>query len=111
MEEKAKICAKKNLPRKFFPNYNKSACEYFDNLNKKMEWNGQHATYLGEKLILSYFVDYYEPTQNIVIEWDEEYHRKKVQKKSDVIRENRIKETLKCRFFRYDVLTNNLIEV
>jgi very-short-patch-repair endonuclease len=98
-----------NIGRAFLPNYNETACEYFDWLNKFMGWDGQYATHKGEKNILNYFVDYYEPLLNIVIEWDEAHHKKQVVK--DTNRQNEIKNLLKCRFFRYDVLTMELNEV
>lgn len=92
-----------------FPCYNEVGCQYFDWLNKWMGWNGQHATSGGEKIVLGYFLDYYEPTQNIVIEWDEKHH--KYIKEKDIKRQKLIKDYLQCRFFRYDVLTKTLIEV
>lgn len=100
-----------NIGKSFLPNYNKTACEYFDWLNKWMCWDGQYATYKGEKNVLTYFVDYYEPTLNIVIEWDEKYHTNRKQKESDIIRQTLIKNTLGCRFFRYNELTNEIREV
>jgi len=108
-------CVDRYLKRKLltgkciFPCYNQDACEYFDWLNKWVGWNGQHATNGGEKIVLGYFLDYYEPKENIVIEWDEKHH--KYIKDKDAKRQSLIKEHLGCRFFRYDVLTNNLIEV
>ena len=57
-----------------WPNFNELACEYFDWLNKYNNWNGHHAKNGGEKRIGKYWVDYYEPNQNIIIEWDEDKH-------------------------------------
>jgi hypothetical protein len=107
MADKAKLCGN----RSFFPNYNKTACEYFNWLNKFMEWDGQYATYKGEKNILNYFVDYYEPTHNIVIEWDENYHSRKKQKNMDKQRQNEIKKAFGCKFYRYNELTHVIDEV
>lgn len=106
-----KIEKSQSKKRSFFPNYNIDACKYFDNLNKINNWNGRYATNGGELNVLSYFVDYYEPIQNIVIEWDEPHHRRKIGKSKDVIRQKLIKEHLKCKFLRYDVLTKTLNEV
>jgi hypothetical protein len=98
-----------NIGKSFLPNYNKTACEYFDWLNKFMGWNGQYATSGGEKNILIYFVDYYEPSLNIVIEWDEPHHKKQIIE--DNIRKDEIKKCMGCKFFRYESLTNTIIEV
>lgn len=88
-----------------FPKFNPIACEYFDWLNKWNGWNGVHAKHGGEKKVLKYFVDYYEPSLNIVIEWDEPYHRTTAQHAKDIIRQSQIKDVLGCTFYRYDVLT------
>ena len=102
----------KNLCGKFFfPSFSERACEYFDWLNKWTGWNGLHALNGGEKRVLGYFLDYYEPTQNIAIEWDEKLHRQPKQKEKDIKRQNLIKEHLKCKFFRYDELTKTITEV
>ncbi len=98
-----------NFGKAFLPNYNENACQYFDWLNKFMGWNGQYATFGGEKNVLTYFVDYYEPNLNLVIEWDEAHHRKQIA--ADKKRQDEIKRYLGCRFFRYDVLTSCLKEV
>lgn len=109
METKSAERADRKLGPWFIANYNKNACEYFDWLNKWMGWNGQHALYKGEKGVLNYFVDYYEPNQNLVIEWDESYHTRQIEK--DRNRQERIKEQLGCKFFRYNELTKLLVEV
>ena len=103
MERKSSRCVRGKIGRWFVANYNETACEYFDWLNKWMQWNGQHALYKGEKNVLNYFVDYYEPIENIVIEWDEEYHRKKKQTQKDIERQEKIKSPLDADFYRYDV--------
>ena len=48
--------------------YNPRACTYFDELEKKKNWNGFYATKNHEYQIAGYSVDYYEPTLNLVIE-------------------------------------------
>lgn len=68
------------------------------------QWHGNHALNGGEHYIweLGYWVDYYEPTLNLVVEWDEEYvhfqHGKRVE--SDATREEQIRKTLGCQFVR-----------
>ena len=93
------------------PRYNKVACEYFDWLNKWMSWNGCYATNGGEYYIksLGYWVDYYEPTHNIVVEWDEPRHflHGRLRKK-DVDRQNRIIKELNCTFYRMKQSTMEL---
>ena len=82
------------------PQYNKSACVIFEEINKEMGWNGRHAENGGEFLIkeLGYWVDYYEPNLNIVIEFDEPRHKYK--KTQDSIRQTRIVDLLNCKFYR-----------
>ena len=95
------------------PTYNKLSCEYFDCLNKWNNWHGQYATNGGEFFIktLGYWVDYYESTENIVVEWDEPSHYRKGRLlDSDVNRMKEIKNLLKCKFFRYNQKTNELKE-
>lgn len=58
------------------PLFNKKSCIFFDKLDSIMNWNGIYATKGKEYKIesLGYFVDYYEPNRNVVIEWDEKNH-------------------------------------
>lgn len=83
------------------PRYNKAACMYFDKLNELMGWEGQHAEFGGEKQIGKYFVDFYEPNKNIVVEYDEPSHEKPSIKEKDIIRQNYIIKELNCKFYRY----------
>lgn len=96
-------------------NYNINACKFFDRLNLDRGWDGQHALNKGERAVyeLGYFLDYYEPSQNIVIEWDENYHRKEKQKIRDELKQKEVTELLKCKFYRireyemdFDLLQN-----
>jgi hypothetical protein len=80
------------------PNYNFRACEVFEQINKELGWNGQHAENGGEKFVDGYWVDYYEPTQNIVIEFDEKHHEYQLEK--DILRQNDIIKVLDCKFIR-----------
>jgi hypothetical protein len=83
-----------------FPYYNKSACQLFEKINKHFGWDGQHAENGGEFYIGGYWVDYYEPKQNIVIEFDEPRHDIPSIKEKDEIRQRYITEQLKCKFIR-----------
>lgn len=95
----------------YFPCYNEIACLYFDWLNKWMGWKGKFATNGGEFRVGNYFVDYYEPFLNLVIEYDEKHHFKNGKlKEKDLIRMNFIKESLQCKFFRYNECNNTLQE-
>lgn len=84
------------------PWYNKDACKLFDQLNEERGWNGQHAENGGEFYIGGYWLDYYEPKQNIVIEYDEHRHKIPSIAEKDVIKQDYVVEQLKCRFYRID---------
>ncbi len=95
------------------PNYNLDACKYFSKIEKENGWNGVYATKGGEYQIkkLGYFVDFYEPKLNIVVEYDEYGHfRNGKLRNKDIKRMNEIKTNLQCRFLRYNVLNNELKE-
>lgn len=99
---------------KMFPLYNKKSCEYFHNIEKERGWNGYYATKSGEFFIkdLGYWVDYYEPNENVVIEWDEPTHYEIAGelKRKDKERMLEIKNHLKCKFFRFNQKLNELRE-
>lgn len=86
------------------PSYNRTACKVFDNINSKLGWTGKHASNGGEHFIpeLGYWLDYYEPTRNIVMEWDEPHHYNVdgTLKEKDMTRQKQIEEHLKCKFIR-----------
>ena len=94
------------------PNYSPLSCEYFDWLNKWNGWNGRYATNGGEYFIkdLGYWVDYYEPKENVIVEWDEprHYDRYGNLRQKDIVRMNEIKGLLRCTFFRYNGKTKEL---
>ena len=83
-----------------FPRYNPVACKIFNQINEELGLTGTHAENGGEFYIkeLGYWVDYYEPNLNIVIEYDEFAHRRK--QKKDVKRQQQIETLLKCKFVR-----------
>lgn len=96
------------------PSYNLKACELFSILEERNNWDGFFATKNKEYHLteLGYFLDYYEPNLNIVIEYDEpkHYYIDNKLKEKDINRMNEIKEYLKCDFFRYNERTKELLK-
>jgi len=86
------------------PSYNKKSCEFFSKIEMLLGWNGFFATKAGEYQVkeLGYFLDYYEPTKNIVLEWDEKHHYNPdgTLKEKDILRQKEIQALLGCKFFR-----------
>ena len=82
------------------PWYNKEACQLFEEINSTMGWNGQHAERGGEVKVGGYFLDYYEPSQNLVIEFDEKRHQIPSVKEKDKIKQKVVTQILKCRCVR-----------
>lgn len=82
------------------PRYNPKACQLFEQINNEMSWKGQHAENGGEFYIkeLGYWIDYYEPNLNLVIEFDERQHIRRIEK--DKRRQKEIENYLKCTFIR-----------
>lgn len=104
-KSKLRCAAIKNMEGKFgrlCPSYNSEACKIFELINEELNWKGLHAENGGEFHIkkLGYFVDYYEPNLNIVIEFDEKEHEREKRKIKDMVRQNQIIEELKCKFYR-----------
>lgn len=81
------------------PAYNLNACKLFEEINSKFGWNGQHAENGGEFYIedLGYWVDYYEPNLNFVIEFYEKHHTRYNFIEKDKIRESEIVKKLQCK--------------
>ena len=100
VREKIRIAVAKYIRQNNGVSYNPDACKLFEEINKEMGWSGIHAENGGEKEILGYFVDYYEPNLNLVIEYDEKHHKEPKRQKSDSIRQKRIQSYLKCKFIR-----------
>ena len=100
-----------------WPNYNRKACLIFDKLEKDMGWNGLYATKGKEKRIGRFWVDYYEPSKNIVIEYDEPHHYNSNGELliKDKIRQAWIEFHSQCKFYRinnntnYDTFKNQLL--
>lgn len=82
------------------PNYNVDACRVFDEINKELGWSGQHAENGGEVNVRGWFLDYYEPNQNVVIEYDESHHLRTRRKEKDIRKELEVIEMLNCKFYR-----------
>lgn len=90
--------------KNFHPPYNDKACKYFDELMNENKIFIQHALNGGEFHIkeLGYWVDGYDNDNNVVYEWDEEYHHyidNKLRDK-DIKRQIEIEKFLKCTFIR-----------
>lgn len=78
--------------------YNPKACQFFSLVNERMNWEGRHALNGGEYQVLQYFIDYYEPNLNLVIEYDEPHH--KYRRERDRKRQEKIQKKLNCKFIR-----------
>jgi hypothetical protein len=102
INQKLRLARLKDLSNKriSFANYNKNACRLFDEINATMGWSGRHAENGGEVCVreLGYWLDFYEPTLNIVIEFDEKHHKYLTEK--DDIRQKEIVEHFGCKFYR-----------
>lgn len=96
--KEARIAELKATYGQIFPNYNKSACAIFDQLNLQLGLSGAHAENGGEVQIGVFWLDFYDANRNLVIEYDEVHH--KYRKQKDIIKESFIKDTLKCKFLR-----------
>jgi hypothetical protein len=98
---------------KCVPRYNINACIYFNKLAKEKNWNLSHAENGGEFHIkeLGYFVDAYDLEKNIVVEFDESkhYNSDNILLEKDLIRQEEIINTLKCKFYRYNSKIDKLI--
>ncbi len=82
--------------------FNSRACKVFDFINLKMGWHGQHALHGGEITVNLFFLDFYDPSSNVAIEWDEKHHRKPSRHRADWIKQHVIMDSLKCEFYRID---------
>lgn len=82
------------------PAFNPDGCKAIDEYGKLHGYNFQHAMNGGEYHIkeLGFWVDGYDPEQNVVIEYDELHHKNRVEK--DLKRQQLITEYLNCKFIR-----------
>lgn len=94
---------------------NKNGCKFFKELNNKLKWNGIYFDNSPTKMehkVLGYLLDYYEPTLNIIVEWDEERHYKSsVQREKDIIRQKNLINHLNCQFYRIREKTKEISKI
>jgi|ERR1035437_998791 very-short-patch-repair endonuclease len=111
-----RIRENKFIGREMYPSVNPKEKNYFLKLEEKNNWNGiffgkDNKQFLIENL--GYFVDYYEPDKNIIVEYDETNHYDKnwKLKEKDIKRQNEIIKTLHCKFYRYNEVLDKFYEV
>lgn len=104
------------IGRKMYPSVNPKEKNYFLTLEEKNNWDGiffgkNNNQFLIESL--GYFVDYYEPNKNIIVEYDETKHYDKdwSLKLKDIKRQEEIIKTLHCKFYRYNEVLDKFYEV
>ena len=94
-------------------NVGKQEGAYFTKLEQEMGWNGVYFSKCGSQHFVDhtgYFVDYYEPYYNIVVEYDEPRHYRHGRLMAkDWVRMKQIKAYLGCEFWRYDAYRKTLI--
>jgi predicted DNA-binding protein YlxM (UPF0122 family) len=87
-----------------YPNYNPEACKLIEEYGEEHGYNFQHAENGGEYHIeeLGYWVDGYDPEENVVIEVDEQHHFNENGQlcEKDKRRQREIEEHLDCKFVR-----------
>jgi predicted nucleic acid-binding Zn ribbon protein len=94
---RSKTCSKKCRYKLYhdniFPNYNKSACNWFKTFDEINQTNGRYASFGGGEYFidnLGYWVDYVNFDKKIIIEWDESRHHQVKRKNKDQIRQEKI---------------------
>lgn len=94
-------------------NVGKAEGAYFAKLEQEMGWDGVYYAKCGSQHFVDYvgyFVDYYEPYFNIVVEYDEPRHyRHDCLREKDLVRMEQIKAHLGCEFWRYNSYRKELI--
>lgn len=89
------------------PNYNPEACELIEEYGDEHGYDFQHAENGGEYHIkeLGYWVDGYDPKENVVIEVDEPHHFNENGNlcEKDKRRQREIQEHLDCKFVRLTI--------
>lgn len=110
-KEKMRLAVVKRIEKygKHKRGFNPQACKYLDSLTK---FKFKHALNDGEFCFKGYFADGYDETQNVWIEYDESKHFDKNGnlKQKDLVRMNKIKSHLRCKFLRYNEKTKELKE-
>ena len=81
---------------------NPAASNLFKSIETEFGFDGRFGGKGGEYHVkeLGYFVDYYEPTLNLVIEYDEWHHTILKNRIKDEMRQKEITEYLGCKFLR-----------
>ena len=86
------------------PRYNKRSIQHIEEYGRVHNLNFMHAENGGEYFVngLGYFLDGYDPINNVAIEFDEKhhFHGNEQLKEKDKQREQQITELLKCKFIR-----------
>lgn len=86
------------------PRYNRDSIKYIEEYGKANNLHFMHAENGGEYFVsgLGYFLDGYDPINNVAIEFDEKHHFdiNGQLKQSDRERERQIVDLLKCKFIR-----------
>ena len=74
-------------------NFNKCACKWFDLFDLVNNTEGKYATKNGEKHIedTPYFVDYFNSSMKLIMEWDEPSHLTENKVRKDKLRQEEIK--------------------
>lgn len=110
-----RILHQKRIGTQSFPTVNPMENLFFEKMEKERGWDGIYHGKTGKQYYiesLGYFVDYYEPNLNIVVEYDEPRHYKAngLLKEKDVKRMGEIKNNLHCKFIRYNEKNNTIWE-
>lgn len=86
------------------PRYNRDSIRYIEEYGKANNLHFMHAENGGEYFVggLGYFLDGYDPINNVAIEFDEKHHfdANGQLKQPDIKREQQIVHLLKCKFIR-----------
>jgi replication-associated recombination protein RarA len=86
------------------PRYNKDSIRIIEEYGKKHGYRFMHAENGGEYFVqeLGYFLDAYDPVNNIVLEIDERHHftQSGALKDRDQERQSQIEKLLDCKFIR-----------
>jgi len=86
------------------PRYNRDSIKYIEEYGRIHNLHFMHAENGGEYFVsgLGYFLDGYDPINNVAIEFDEKHHfdSNGQLKPSDIQRQQQIVELLQCKFIR-----------
>jgi group I intron endonuclease len=120
IRKKMRISATRRMRRVYgeeviLPNVNLKETEYFSRLESERGWDGIYFGkdgHLRQYCIesLGYWVDFYDPVRNIVVEYDETRHYNSdwTLTTKDIERQNEIIQELDCEFYRYNEVLEEL---